>query len=422
MPGSGSMTPITLPVVGESGIRAYPLARTHLSLVRWARIMGINPIHFMSGSVDGLFDPHINCSKVWTRHTWQQTDQASHEDLALSIAEAERTISEYMNWNVAPQWTVEEEYGLPRGIGSYSSLGYNFLNQRSAIVLRRGRLVAPGRRGLTLVESSAPVILSDPDGDGFNELATITVTTSVTDKRELKVYHQGREGDPRWEIRPMDSIVISGGTATIKAGSWLFADPNEQARFPGVNGWQPLDFSDAATIVDSVDVYREFNDTSVVTAQFAWEQNDCGSDTVVTQDGYASTRAALDGIAYMVPGTSGSPIAYSIARKPDRVSVSYYSGHRSDDYLSSYSTEPLDDNIAQAIAYMATARLEREICECNNGFIKSMQEDLVFASGQQNFVAISEVIATAPFGSRRGEWLAWLAIKNMVRYIPVAIV
>jgi hypothetical protein len=383
--------------------------------------MGINVIHFSSGYAEGLFDPHISCPKIWTRHTWQQPDQVSHEDLANAIAEAERTISEYFNWNVAPQWTVEEEYETPNMVGHVRGTGWNFNRQRSAMMLKRGKVIAGGRRAVTLIRAEAPIIYDDPDGDGFKERATITVPTSVTDRREVKLYVAAKNADPRWELRPIDNLSIAGGTLTIRADSWVFMDPDLQSRFPGASGWQPIDISDSTNFLEHVDIYREYNDTSAAAAEFTWSQNECSTDEWTAQNGYMRPLY-LDGAVTAVPGTYATAVPYTVSRIPDRVRLWYYSGHISQEYRAGFTTDPLDHNLAQAIAYLATARLDREICECNKKWINDLRYDMAFSSAQGNFIAISENIVSAPFGSKRGEYMAWLAVKNLDRYMQVALV
>ncbi len=59
---------------------------TKLPLDRWAKIMGIDPLHF-NGVLD---DTHTtqSCEQPWMQFAWQSNDRIGREDIAVAIAQA----------------------------------------------------------------------------------------------------------------------------------------------------------------------------------------------------------------------------------------------------------------------------------------------------------------------------------------------
>ena len=84
---------------------ARALPDTRIAQANYAMMMGINPISFEGCSVDGLFQEVSGCDSVWPRFAWQTAGNASREDLALQLDDAEKTIGRYsLGFNVVPEW------------------------------------------------------------------------------------------------------------------------------------------------------------------------------------------------------------------------------------------------------------------------------------------------------------------------------
>src|SRR5688572_10128086 len=95
---------------------------TLLSLDRWARIMGLNPVHFNGASGDSVWPLTGGvCKDVWPQHSWQSPDIISREELARNIHLAERAITRALGYSPAPTWFAEEEHNFPR----YHNVGWN---------------------------------------------------------------------------------------------------------------------------------------------------------------------------------------------------------------------------------------------------------------------------------------------------------
>lgn len=396
---------------------------TSLSLDRWARILGVNPIHW-SGAVGSLIWPDNGaCADIWPQYSWQTSEElVGREDVNMAIAAVEEDFKEEIGYSVGPTWEVDEDQKWP--YGDY---------YRHHLHTEYGFVIAPGRRGITLIDAAAAVVYTDPDNDSWDELATVTVTTDLTDPREIKLYTVGHDGDQEWEIRPLKSVTFSGGVATIKVDAWLLIDPDLWERFPTNDGFAGIDVTDAANFVTTVDVYREYNDTSQagITFYSAGSSNGlcvCGGigcQVCITESQGGCFQIANPRTGMIMPfPASYSEGAWTLDRfvncgRPSRVALSYYAGEVDKRYLTRKSLDPLNHNMAEAIVWMSIARLPRDFCSCNNirERVKFLQMDAArMREGAANAELYArfdkEDIYSSSFGTKVGEVMAW---KRIVR-------
>lgn len=437
--GSGTGTPITSGV--GAAVNAQPLPRTHLSLFRYAQIMGIAPLHFAGAVTDTVF-PAQGCDSIWPRYSWQDADQVSLEDLAQVIHDAEHDIAAVLGYPVAPQWVAQEAHAWPRHHRrDVWNAGGDVRGGRMGIKAKWARVNTPGRRAVSLIGTATTtgnsLLYQDIDGDGWAERATITMATSLTDANECKVYFSGKSGAQAWEVRPVLSKTISGGVLTIILNSWQLIDPALQSVYPTADGLAAIDASDTDVLVASVDVYREYTDSTQASAQFLWTPDDssfilgvaictncsgsgCDACGLTTQNGCFAVRDAELGIVAPVPATYDDDDArweravWTGCREPDQVKLWYLAGHYSDEYLRGETSDPLSDALAHAIAWMATARLERALCQCGNvtGLADHLRQDLVKVDNDTSYY-VAGGLAENPFGTKRGEWMAWQRISKL---------
>lgn len=437
---TGVGTPIT-PGVGTGLSLALPLKPTLLSLPYYARIMGINPVHFQGAAGDDVWPAGGVCGDVWPRYSWQYADRVSHEDLARVIYDAEEDIARLLGYYPAPKWVAQEIHDYPRHYRRdlYQRDGLNLRGQRKSVRLRWGKFIQAGQRATTLVGTATTtggsLAYTDEDGDGFAETATITLATTLTDVCEIKVYHTNTSADPGWEIRPARSKSISGGNVTMVFDSWLFIDPDLQAAHPTQSGFSAIDVSTTANYVTSVDVYREYNDFTATSAVFYWQPTPanlsalttcttCGGTGCVacslsSQDGCMHVRNTQTGDVVPVPATYDSDDsqwdqqAFSICRDPDEVSLYYYAGEYNERWLDGSSCEALSNYWAHAIAWLATARLERPFCSCGNvlALADHLREDLA-RTGEVSYQVSFDLLSN-PLGTKRGEVQAWQRIAKI---------
>ena len=442
--GETTGTPITGGVaIGLS--LAYPLPYTLLSLPMYAKILSINPLHFSRGSTPGL-DPTVmpdrGCNSLWFKYDWQHYEQVSWMSLAESIHTAEKEIADLIGWWPAPVWIEEEVHQYPRPFmrDAYGS-GIDIRGQYKSIAARYGKFIQPGTRAVSLegtaTTGGGSLSYTDEDGDGFYETASIVFPTTLTNVSEIKVYFSGQSGAMEWEVRPPRSKEISGGFVTFIFDSWLLINPELYEDFPTSDGIQAIDVSTVANFVATVDVYREYTDTTTTSARFYWEQGipqslgmvcaTCGGVGCyvcgyIVQDGCLGARHPVRGVLVPAPGVYDTDNSvwgkstWAECREPDIVKVWYKSGELAQEYIQGRTVDPLSLFWAQTIAWLATARLERPFCGCGSveKIVNDLQTDMLLNTSDTSYFVTSEVM-NCPFGTRKGEVMAWRRIKHFVK-------
>jgi len=405
-----------------------------LSLDRAASILGIIPPHFNSGVSDIIF-ANETCGDVVYQHTWQNFDAASREEFAIEIANAEMQIADHIRYWPAPTWISQDVsmYPRPHRPDYYDAYGWNVRFQRKGIKTRYGKVIEPGQRETTYIDVPR-LVLTDDDGDGFSETATVTCATTLTDECEVKVYFEDHNAEPEWEIRPSRTKQIVGGVFTATFWSWQLIDPDLWEAFPTATTSPPTVDLDAAVYVAGVDVYREYNDPTAVSAVFYWEPDpgsivggcECCGGTgcthcqLTTQDGCSHIRDAELGILAPAPGTYAEGAwgsdEWAVCRDPDQVKLYYYCGDLSWLNLGGRRCDGLSDQWARIIARMAVSRLHRPICACGSAgaLIEYLQTDLAVGTREQTY-SVNFNDLDNPFGTRRGELEAWHYVTRLVR-------
>src|SRR3990167_10609022 len=163
---------------------AYP--HTLLPLTMYARIMGLNPLHFAGAATPGLNPqvlPSSGCDDIWHKYDWQDFDKVSLMQLSQEIHDAEMEIARFAGCWAAPYWTEEElhQYPRPYARDAYTG-GWDVRDRRKTVIADYGKIIGGGQRAVTLVGTATvaggTLVYSDPDADGYDELATITLTTT----------------------------------------------------------------------------------------------------------------------------------------------------------------------------------------------------------------------------------------------------
>jgi hypothetical protein len=423
---------------------AYPIPYTLLSLPRFARMVGIAPLHFAGATAASLtpavFPTGSTCGDVWPRYDWQKSDQVSHESLAYAIKDAEETLAREVGYFPALKWIAGEQAMFPRDF--YRTSIYQITDIRGfrkGVTTKYGKIINGGRRAVTLIDTPE-VVYSDEDLDGLFETATITINdvTITDDVCECKVYFEGMYGLEEWEIRPIRIKTLIGGTLTIVMDSWLLIDPELLAAYPSDDGYRAVDVSTIGNFVVNVDVYREYSDVSSPSVLFNWENDanectycggvGCVACSSTEQDGCLQIRDPGAGIVVPIPGSysdgSWTISEYSRGRAPDKVELYYYAGDRSNEFLRGISCDPLSDQWAWCIIRLAIARLERPPCSCNRlkDMFDYLREDLSHSTSAGSHF-LGEDVGGNPFGPHRGELMAWKQVKHHVgRRLSVAVI
>lgn len=398
-------------------------ATTKLSLDEWARIMGINPLHFNQVSLESLNNAF--CGGLWFQHGWQANTAISRETLGDAIRHAEDQIEKYVGFSLLPTWQVDErrptyrvnrpelvQYGLGDIRGYYQSVPGTFKN-----------FIAGGQRATAVIEAGATITWSDEDGDGYFETGTVTVAipSGTDDACEVRVYYPDKGPLPDWEIRPR--VVTQVGTDWVITFRRELAvlESLQEALVPAVvNG-----LTDASFLAE-VDVYRVYNDPSSMAAML-WEPTvacDCNTASGCAVCSYATQSACLiergdpeySNLGFH-PATwdadTESFTATTLAkdRNPDLLRVWYLAGHQ--DKSLDCPRLTLDPFWARVVARYATAILEKPPCGCQEFDIKRCQEDLAFVGGAEQLsqYQLAGVDLSNPFGTRRGAMDAWRAVN-----------
>lgn len=414
---------------------------TLLSLDRFARIMGINPAHFNQSAAVSLTYPVFpiqgSCTDIWYQYDWQDRDRVSRESLARAIKAAEDEIARYLGYYPAPLWFTNEPHQYPKfSRRSYYGTGRNIEGQFKTIKTKWAKIVETGQRSNSLI-GTPTIAYTDPDGDGYSELATITQATSETDVNNIRLYFAGKSGADTWEIRPVKTKSISGGTLTATIDSWMLLDPDLWEVLPTPEAPALADTSTTSNFVTTLDVYSVTTDHTETSAQFYWQRepsniylignstclncggNGCETCSLITQTGCAIVSDVNTGEVTPTPGSYSADNGYwtraswTACREPEQVKLWYYAGDLSDEYLAGNSYDPLSDWWAYTIAWLAVARLEKPMCSCGNVqyFVNDLMTDLSFSGGTGSYNVDFELLGN-PFGSRKGAVMAWHRVSS----------
>jgi hypothetical protein len=371
------------------------------------------------------------CSEIFWQHSWQNQDAASRETIAEHIAVVEDEIAEILKYYPAPRWHTSEEHVFPQtwDPALYSG-GHDLRGQRKLVKTKFGKLIAGGARAVSLVgtatTAAAKLVYSDTNSYEFSNLATITLATSLTNVKEIKLYFAGKGGDEAWEIRPVKSKQITGGNVIITVDAWQLIDPDLWETLPDGAGLSAINISDDGNFETSVDVYREYIDTTLPAVTFFWRDpcNYCGGSGCsacvrTSQTGCLVIVDAENGLVSPFPANYDADTATWVEdtwdnyRAPDAVQISYYAGERDERYLRGVAHEPMPQVFIKAIAYMTTARLIGGLCGCPriSNLVDWLQEDVSRLSQGASFFTPPEILLN-PFGIRRGEVLAYKACRK----------
>ena len=404
---------------------------TKLSLDRWAKIIGINPLHF-----NGVYDPErptTPCSQPWMQFPWQAADRVGREEVAQAISDAEADIERELGYRLLPTWEIDEWHRSERpnrpelfNLSMTEVRGF-----AQTVKADWNYLVTGGVRQKDELELAAALDpWADDDDDGYFEVGNITGGVTVeagTPACEIHIYYPGYAGADEWEIRPIN-VTVADTTATITFRreqcvlSELYDDLVPDADDSHMRG---VDGSDDTNFLETVDVYRVYNDPQTQ-ATFMWEPlgigcgcngSGCYQCQYATQTGCLMLRSEprLSVVSYRPAVWNATNLDFDAAelavnRTPDIVRLYYYAGWR--EKRLDCPTIVMDPQWERTVAQYAASKLDRPICECNNvrAWVEHWQRDLAIAK-QDEFIKVSEKILDNPFGTTRGAIQAWKRVK-----------
>jgi hypothetical protein len=388
--------------------------RTLLPLDRWAFHLGLEPRHF--NGVTTALRPQEGCQQPWLQYAWQAADRVGREEVAEAIAAAEHDLLALMGYYPLPVWIADEIRHTP-ALNDVTLCHSGWLQNPKGLYLgvraAFGHVVSGGIQAKELISAAAAVVWSDPDGDSYDEIATITAPTTVTDVNEIRVYFAGYSQVDEWEIRPLKKVTIAGGNVTIQIERHLLVDPDL---------WEALDARAVDGDVDGnfvtlVEVYRVYNDPSQQ-AQLQWErypgQCACGSATCA-MCAWAAQWACLQardprlGLVTYQPATWNETTeefdaaSLAVNRAPERVRLYYRAGFASNLVARPYVE--MDPRLEKMITILSLTHLDREICGCDNvqAYIERWREDKAL-NGPERSYKMSAKQLDCPWGTMEGAW------------------
>lgn len=402
--------------------------RTQLSLDRFAAVAGVSPLHFNQVFVRDLMDAHT-CDLPLMQFPWQTAGRTGRESLAEAIAAAEDMIISELGFLPVAGWTKSEEVpgARPANPGLFSGSNLDIRSFWNTVKANKGYIITGGQEAKTLIAAAQAIVYSDPDGDGYFELATITVATTVTDVEEIALYYPGHSGQEEWRIRPLRSVTIAAGTATITCKREQLVLENELFKLNP----EGIDGLDNALFLTTIDVYRVYNDPSVQ-SQFIWDvvggsvcncsgEDSCPICGFSAQNGCMVARNPKLGIVSPQPGAWDAATStfdaneFSVGRSPDRVRLWYRSGWRRMD--NTWPLLQMDSLWERVITYLTLANIQRPFCSCEPLEANTLwwREDLAHnesTAGKTSSWQFSRGMLDNPFGTTRAAIYAWNQVQK----------
>jgi hypothetical protein len=280
-----------------------------------------------------------------------------------------------------------------------------------------GKVIETGIKGQSLIQAAVPVVYSDVDGDGYDELATVTVATTVTDKEEIAVFFPGTNGEYSYEIRPVD-VSLAAGVATITFQKYLapFVALWEKLPSPDDPVLQ-IDGDDNSNFVTTVDVYRVYNDISQQVLLYS--EPTCSGTSQVESDGCLYVRNSRLGIlAYQQATFNVTTQVWSPCTSCTKLHVRAIAYYRAGlkNVGNAYPHLRMKPDLARLICYYALTLADKPICGCDS--FTSQYEfqitDLAEVGEKKSFQNTEETLNN-PLGTKRAAINMWKYIlKNRI--------
>jgi len=402
---------------------------TYLSLERFRQILGLSVLDFYGVTMTNCgHTANYGCADVWTRDGNQaENNTLSWSHLLNAISAAEVEIATFLSQPLGRDWVCEQR-AWPHT--------WNGMQALQATYDLGGHFIEGGQKAETLIDTankSVELIFSDTDGDGFPELATITLAGFTgLDVCDIE-FRYGTE-----IITNTKSISINGDTLTATFLSLALLDPSqfdglfinypiEICCDPADGGCDQLD-----VFVDTVDVYRIYNDTTAVMANvcsLADSQNGCqpcSTDPCEPECQEACMIPVADsGLVRIVPADRDGAGGWTwltncgLSCPPNYVELNYMVNPCVSSGCATGDCYGLCKEYEVAIVALAAARLIKTCtCKCADNRIKWYQRQMGTENNQDNFAANQttfSMIEQSPFGVLYGELYAYQLLQGTIQ-------
>lgn len=343
---------------------------TLISLERAAALCGVHPLHFnqIMYSPDGRKQ---GCGEVWLQYDWQKPSPISRESFAQAIAQAEHDLEEYLGFPIAPKWytTKIPIHGTP-------------------VVLPKAYFIEAGVPTSTKL-GEFPVTAEDTDEDGFSELATVTLGSSIP-ANELQVYYPGLTSG--WQIKP---ISVNGPVITLSRTQLVKRELLE-ALEPKTLAGVDEDF------IDSVDVYRVQTDRSK--NAIIYGPCSCGNGCQTCT--LSSTTACMTVEEYKNSIVQLTPATWTVDKWVRSTCYNPQVTYAELNFKAGWQGSPIWD---EAVVYLALSRLPEGLCQCEvvQKKVDWWATDTALSNRTVGSFKIPKFMEFCPWGYTRGAMYAY---------------
>jgi hypothetical protein len=400
-----------------------------LSLTRYAQIMGVDPIRFFGGY--SSLKTGGACDDIWYEYSWQDGEKVSREEILVEILRAEQQIADFVGFWPAPRWTEEEEHQyLQYRLDNYRQADGRALWNNKTVKLDYGYVHYGGSRATSLLSATKQDDI-DSTGDGYNDLAVWTIEDvdftadqihayikpfASDDAENCRTDPESVGADPVWEVR---DIRVQHNSTTEIATIYIPRHQMFKPQLQRMINVSPIDADSAASFVDDLVFYRVYNDPSEQVS-FLWTSDEACASIACAWDSQAGCLQVSDsrlGRVILSPGTyDADEDTYTPAScwsqniDPHKALVSYYSGYIGQ---GTRGTEKLDSRWSRLIAKLASSRIPRKFCYCENIQVRvdNWQHDTSKATTEKSFITSLDI--NNPFGTRVGEIEVYRELTGM---------
>lgn len=380
-------------------------APTWLPLDRWARILGINPYHF-NGLTHTTCNHSSSCTGIWYQHI-TQSNKISKEEVAIAISDAERMLSDFVGYNLLPDWDTFDG-NPPRYYDPNYHSNVTAQYRPKSVRLPRGYVHAGGVRVCDVVEKGYTFTTVDLDGDGFEETVRVVVNDAdVTDADTIRIYYPDKGPDDigsvskGWEVRPLTFKTLSS-PFTIEFPRYLLV---KASITEGLCQPDSYEYSDTSAYETTVDIYKCYNDSTTDPVNLIYLP-DAGCQADCDEISYTDCLNVVDYInGYATYNRQGR-------REPDRLNINYYSGWVDKSLDRPFSE--LDLFWEVAITALSVSLLDKKVhccggndCDIASRWARAMNI-IDQSSNYPRQYLVTQIMLNNPFGIiTEGSWFAY---------------
>lgn len=374
----------------------YTKHYSDLSLITFAKEMGINPTHFNGLDLTTCGIDGSKCINHWVQTIYDVGQYMSRDELSRVIYYAQLDIEKELKSYIAPKWT-NEIIQWPKHYRNNTN-AYN-----PVFKTKYGNLIEFGQP--LQLSNTLSLTYSDYDNDGFNEVATATFDLSLFDinladinVNKLYFYYPDNI-KKQWLIEPVVKNITEG-ILTIEIDSWLLIKPEYINLSPFVKN-KALDGCNDDIYLETITLVYEYKDVDAVEVEIFYKDN------CVTDD---CSYLSINTCATIINAQLGTFVLDNINALCLNINDI--------EYIKVYTLSGLHTNyrIAQeyleTIIYLASARLPKVcVCDCINERINHLQTDMANRVDNAKYTLTSALLHN-PFGTKIGEVLGYRNILN----------